>query len=64
MFDMNWLETLLHFQISPDVFLCGWLGLKHQLTNELTTFRLGFDQLLRETSGADNEIEYHIYEFS
>ena len=21
------------FWISPDVILCGWLGLKHQLTN-------------------------------
>ena len=26
-------EHLLFFSISPDVILCGWLGLKHQLTN-------------------------------
>ena len=25
----------MKFVLSPDVILCGWLGLKHRLTNEL-----------------------------
>ena len=37
----EWLELLTKtyrrphalFRLSPDVILCGWLGLKHQLTN-------------------------------
>ena len=28
------LHFSMHFDVSPDVILCGWLGLKHQLTNK------------------------------
>ena len=27
------IEKYVLNEISPDVILCGWLGLKHQLTN-------------------------------
>ena len=26
-------QIYLYYNVSPDVILCGWLGLKHQLTN-------------------------------
>ena len=29
---------ITYFFFSPDVILCGWLGLKHQLTNKQTYF--------------------------
>ena len=34
--EMNNLEIRVKFVFSPDVILCGWLGSKHQLTNQLT----------------------------
>ena len=36
---------------SPDVIICGWLGLKHQLTNERTHCRVMF-------SAASKDIHY------
>ena len=32
-FQNQMMEKLAPFCYSPDVILCGWLGLKHQLTN-------------------------------
>ena len=29
-------DLFMKVSLSPDVILCGWLGLKHQLTNQLT----------------------------
>ena len=36
----------MNVSLSSDIFLCGWLGLKHQLTNYIS--KLQFEQLLTE----------------
>ena len=36
----KWLEDREKFVFSPDVILCGWLGSKHQLTNQLIIYPL------------------------
>ena len=33
--------SLWKVSFSPDIILCGWLGLKHQLTNQLINSRFG-----------------------
>ena len=42
-YDDLWNEYLgdwVKFVFSPDVLLCDWVGSKHQLTNELSCFRM------------------------